>query len=172
MDKEAKEKFVADAHGRLEKADGVFIVDYKGLNVEATNRLRNELRKVNAEFQVTKNRLLKLACQDTDTEVIVDYMKGPTAIAIAHDDLVGSAKVLVDFSNDFKQLEIKYGQMSGKVVDKEAIKKLAELPGKDILLAQVLSGMQAVPVAFVRTLNGVIINMLNVLKAIEQQKAE
>lgn len=172
MDKEAKKKLVADARGRLEKAKGVFLVDYKGLNVEATNRLRNELRKVNAEFQVTKNRLLMLACQETDTEVLADYMQGPTAIALAHDDLVGPAKVLVDFSNNFKQLEIKFGQMSGKVIDREAIKKLAELPGKDILLAQVLSGMQAVPAALVRTLNGVIVNMLNVLKAIEQQKAE
>lgn len=172
MDKEAKVKFVADARGRLEKAKGVFLVDYKGLNVEATNRLRNELRKVNAEFQVTKNRLLKLACQETNTAVISDYMQGPTAITLAYDDLVGPAKVLVDFSNDFNKLEIKYGQISGKVVEREDIKKLAELPGKDILLAQVLSAMQAVPASFVRTLNGVIINMLNVLKAIEQQKAE
>ncbi len=64
------------------------------------------------------------------------------------------------------------GQISGKVVDIDAIKRLAKLPGKDVLLAQTLSAMQAVPASFVRVLNGVVVKLLNVLTAIEQQKAK
>ena len=65
-------------HSRFEKAQGTFLVDYQGLNVEAINRLRKELKEVGAEFQVVKNRLLKLACQGTDTAVLEDQMKGPS----------------------------------------------------------------------------------------------
>ena len=172
MNRQEKEKFVADFRGRLEKSQGSFLVDYQGINVDGVNRLRNELRKVDAEFQVVKNRLLKLACEETETALIKDYMQGPSAVALTYEDVVGTAKVLVDFSKDFKDLKIKIGQISGKVIDLEAIKRLAELPGKDVLLAQALSAMQAVPGSFVRILNGVIAKMLNVLKAIEEQKGK
>ena len=172
MDRQEKEKFVADLHGRLQKAVGTFLVEYKGLDVESMNRLRKELKKVDAEFQVVKNRLLKLASEETDTGLIKDHMHGPSAIAVTYEDMVGTAKVLVDFAEEFKKLEIKNGQISGKVVDIDAIKRLAKLPGKDVLLAQTLSAMQAVPASFVRVLNGVVVKLLNVLTAIEQQKAK
>jgi large subunit ribosomal protein L10 len=172
MDRQEKEKFVADLHGRLKKARGTFLVEYKGLDVESMNRLRKELKKVDAEFQVVKNRLLKLSSEETDTGLIKDHMNGPSAIAVTYEDMVGTAKVLVDFAEEFKKLRIKNGQISGKVVDIDAIKRLAKLPGKDVLLAQTLSAMQAVPASFVRVLNGVVVKLLNVLTAIEQQKAE
>ncbi|MCD4716400.1 MAG: 50S ribosomal protein L10 [Desulfobacterales bacterium] len=172
MDRQEKEKFVADLHGRLKKAQGTFLVEYKGLDVESMNQLRKELRKVDAEFQVVKNRLLKLAGEETDTGLIKDHMHGPSAIAVTYEDMVGTAKVLVDFAEKFKKLKIKNGQISGKVVDIDAIKRLAKLPGKDVLLAQTLSAMQAVPASFVRVLNGVVVKLLNVLTAIEQQKAK
>ena len=67
---------------------------------------------------------------------------------------------------------IKAGQIAGKVVDPEGVKRLAELPGREVLLSQVLAVMQAVPTSFVRVLNGVVVNLLNVVKAIEKQKDE
>ena len=76
----------------------------------------------------------------------------------------------MDFSKDNNKLDIKIGQMSGKTMDLEAIKRLAELPGRDELLSQVLSAMQEVPSSLVRVLNGLLVNFLNVLKAIEAAK--
>ncbi|MCP4682112.1 MAG: 50S ribosomal protein L10 [Desulfobacterales bacterium] len=172
MNKEEKEKFIADLHGRLEKSEGTFLVEYQGLNVEATNRLRNEIRKVNAEFQVVKNRLLKLACKETESDLIKDSMQGPTALALTYDDVVGVSRVLADFAKEYKQLKIKIGQISGRIVDSDGIKRLAGLPGKDILLAQALSVMQAVPTSLVRALNGITTRLMYVLKAIVQQKEE
>ena len=170
MDREDKRRLVADFHTRLEKAQGTFLMDYQGLNVETINRLRKGLREVDAEFQVVKNRLLKLACQGTDTALLQEQMRGPSAIAVTYEDVVGPAKVLVDFSKEFKQLEIKSGQIMGKAIDEEAIKRLAELPGKDVLLALVLSAMQGVPASLARVLNGILAKLLNVLKAIQQEK--
>ena len=172
MERSQKVKFIKDMKGRLEKAKATFLVDYKGLNVEAMNRLRKNLRKVEVEFQVVKNRLLKLAAQSTDTAQLEEFMRGPSAIALSYDDPVAPAKALVEFSKEFEQLEIKAGQISGKVMELEAIKRLAELPSRDVLLAQALSAMQAVPTGFVRVLNGIILQLLYALKAIEQKKAE
>ena len=172
MDKHEKVKFVADLHDLLEKAQGVFIVEYKGLDVEAMNSLRTEFKKINAEFQVVKNRLLKLACQGTESESIKDYMQGPSAIALTYDDVIAPAKVLINFAGANERLKVKGGQISGRMLDAPDLKRLAELPEKDVLMAQVLAAMQAVPASFVRVLNQVMANLLNVLSAIELQKEE
>lgn len=172
MDKQTKERLIGDLHVRLEKSVGIFLVDYKGLNVETMNGLRRELAKVGTELQVVKNRLLKRASEELDTVLLRDYMEGPTAIALTYKDQVGPAKVLVDFAEKHDQLKIKSGLISGKLVSVEATKRLAELPGKDELMAQTLRTMQAVPESFVRVLNAPVMGLLNVLGAIEQQKGD
>ncbi|MBW1782646.1 MAG: 50S ribosomal protein L10 [Deltaproteobacteria bacterium] len=170
MNRDEKVRFVENLHSRLERAQGSFLVDYQGLNVGELNRLRGDLRKVNTEFEVVKNRLLKLASQDTETEAITDHMRGPSAIVLSYEDVIGPAKALVDFAKDVKELKIKIGQISGKAINEEGVKQLAGLPSKDVLLAQALSVMQAVPTSFVRALSGVLTNLMNVLRAIQEQK--
>ena len=172
MNRQEKKKFVADFHGRLERAKGAFLVDYQGLNVEVISRLRKELKKVDAEFQVVKNRLLKLACQETDTALMKDHLTGPSAIALTYDDVIGPAKILVEFDKDFEHFRIKGGQISGKVVDPVTIEQLAKLPGIEVLLAQTFSVMQAVPTSLVRVLSGLLAKLLYVLKAIEVEKGQ
>ena len=93
-------------------------------------------------------------------------------MAVAYEDVVAPAKVLVDMEKDLKKLEIKVAQTAGKAMDLDGIKTLAKLPGREQLLAMVLSAMQAVPTSFVRVTNGVLGNFMNVLKAIETQKQE
>ena len=172
MDRNEKENFVAEMNERLQRAKATFLVDYQGLHVEAINKLRNELRGIGTDFQVVKNRLMKLACQDTETESLKEHFEGPCGLAITYEDIVAPAKVLVDFSKDNKKLDIKVGQMSGKAIDLDAIKRLAELPGRDELLSQILSAMKEVPTSFARVLNGLLVNLLNALKAIEAKKED
>ena len=170
MDKKEKGILVEQMNDRLKKAQATFLVDYQGLDVESMNQVRTELRKIDVEFCVIKNRLLKLASKETDTETIADQSNGPCALAITYDDIVSPAKALVALEKDLKSLDLKVGQMSGKLMDLEDIKKLARLPGREQLLSQVLSAMQAVPTSFVRVTNGVLVNLMNVLKAIETEK--
>jgi large subunit ribosomal protein L10 len=172
LKKSDKENFVADMKSRLQKAKATFLIGYQGLNVEALSSLRNALRKNDVELRVVKNRLLRLASQGTDTEVINQYFVGSCALAITYGDPIAPAKALIEQNRSAKFLEIKVGQISGKMIDLESIKRLAELPGREVLLAQVLSGMQAVPATFVRVLNAVLLNFLFALKAIEKQKQE
>ncbi|MFC1838768.1 50S ribosomal protein L10 [Thermodesulfobacteriota bacterium] len=170
MDKKDKGILIEQMNDRLKKAQATFVVDYQGLDVESMNKIRNELRKIDVEFYVIKNRLLKLASKETDTETIADQFVGPCALAITYDDIVSPAKALVDLKKDLNNLDLKVGQISGKLMDLEGIKKLAKLPGREQLLSQVLSVMQAVPTSFVRVTNGVLVNLMNVLKAIETEK--
>jgi len=170
LNKQEKENFIEDMRGRLQKAQATFLVDYQGLDVEAMNSIRTELRKCDTEFQVVKNRLLNLASTDTDTASLKEHFVGPCALAITYDDVVAPAKALIEESKKSKNLEVKVGQISGKIVDLNGVKRLASLPSREILLSQVLSTMQAVPSSFVRVLNGVIVKFMNVLKAVEDQK--
>jgi len=170
LEKGEKEKLVVDMSERLKRAQATFVVDYQGLNVQSITQVRGELRKKHAEFQVVKNRLLKISARNTGTEAIKDHLVGPCAIAITYDDVVAPAKVLVEQAKKLENLKIKIGQIGGKAIDLDAIKRLAELPGREVLLARTLSAMQAVPASFVRVLNGVIVNLFNVLKAVEKQK--
>jgi large subunit ribosomal protein L10 len=172
MERDEKKTFVTELHSRLERADGAFLMDYKGLDVEGLNRLRNELREVNSQFQVVKNRLLKLACEETDSALLKEHMRGPSAIVLTSEDVVGSAKILVNFAKEFEQLQFKGGVVSGKFIDKSLIEHFAMLPPREVLLAQTLSAMQAVPASLVRVLNGVLAKLLYVLQAIQQQKEE
>ena len=172
LNRKEKEKFVADMKDRLQRAKATFLVDYQGLNVEAMNKVRGELRKIDSELYVVKNRLLKLSCEDTDAESIKEHFVGPCALAITYDDMIAPAKVLVDLSKSYKALNIKTGQISGRPMDQDDIKRLAALPGREALLSLVLSAMQAVPTSLVRVMNGVLVNFLNVLKAIETEKSD
>jgi len=170
LNRKEKEQFVSEMKSRLEKAQATYLIDYQGLDVASMNALRRELRKSNAEFQVVKNRLLMLASVGTETECLKKFFIGPCGIAITNEDAVAPAKVLVEQSKALKKLEIKVGQIGGKPFDAASIKKIAELPGRDVLLAQVLSTMQAVPASFVRVLSGVMTGLLQVLNAIGDKK--
>ena len=170
MKLEAKQKITEDLHERLAKSVIIVLTDYKGLDVTSINDLRRKLREANIEYQVVKNTLLVRAAEDTEAAALKDHFKGPSAIAISYDDPVAPAKVLTQFAKDNNKLEIKVGVLNGKVLDAQAIKALATLPSREVLLAHFLSTLNAVPTSFVRVLAEVPRSMLNVLTAIKDQK--
>lgn len=170
MDRNQKEEVVRGLQESLAKACGTFLVDYQGLNVESLTKLRHELREANVEFQVVKNRLLSIACKGTDTAVLKDYFTGPSALAITHDDINVPAKVLTKFSQNYEALEIKIGQINGQVIDLPAIKKLAQLPPREVLLSQLLFSLSGIPTTFVRVLSEIPRRLVAVLDAVKRQK--
>ncbi len=146
------------------------MTDYKGLDVAAMNNLRRKLREAGIEYQVVKNTLLTRAAEDTEAALIKDYFKGPSAVAISYDDPVAPAKVLTQFAKENDRLEVKAGVLNGKMLDINAIKALASLPSRDVLLAQFLSALNAVPTSFVRAVAEIPRSLVNVLMAIKDQK--
>lgn len=170
MKLEAKQQITEDLHDRFAKSAIIVLTDYKGLDVTSINDLRRKLREANIEYQVVKNTLLVRAAEDTEVALIKDHFKGPSAVAISYDDPVAPAKVLTQFAKDNDKLEIKVGVLNGKVLDSQAIKALAKLPSREVMLAQLLATLNAVPSSFVRVLAEVPRSMVNVLTAIKDQK--
>ena len=173
MNKQEKEEVIRQMAEKLKRAKGAFVVSYQGIDVETMTALRKELRKHQIEFQVVKNRLLKRASQDTGTSVIKEHFVGPCALAITYEDVVDSCQDSdCTGERSLEHLKIKIGQIGGKVVELEDIKRLAELPSREVLLSQTLSAMQAVPSSLVRVLNGILTKLMFALKAIESKKQE
>jgi len=165
-----KQQIVEDLRDRLAKSAIIVLTDYKGLDVAAMNDLRRRLRAEEIEYRVVKNTILTRASADNDGDLIKDFFKGPSAVALGYDDPTAPAKVLAQFAKDHEQLEIKVGVMGGTVLDPTAITALAKLPSREVLLSQLLSALNAVPTSFVRTLAEVPRSFVTVLAAIKDQK--
>ena len=170
MNLENKKQIVQHLHEKFLKFQIVILTDYKGLDVAALNSLRRQLREADAGYKVVKNSLLSRACEETEAEVMKESFTGPSAIAYSYTDPVAPARVLTSFVKEHEQLEIKNGVLNGKILDLNAIKALADLPSREVLLAQFLSTANGVPTALVRALNDVPRRMLNMLQAIKDQK--
>ena len=167
---EEKQQIAEDLRNRLSKSAIIVLTDYKGLDVAAMNDLRRRLRAEEIEYQVVKNTILVRASEDNDIALIKDYFKGPSAIALSYDDPIAPAKVLSQFAKENDKLEIKAGVMNGQVLDANAIKELAKLPSREVLLGQLLSALNAIPTSFVRTIAEVPRSFVGVLAAIRDQK--
>lgn len=165
-----KQTITEQLHEKLLKSKIVLVTDYKGLNVAKVTELRKALKEADIEYKVAKNTLIKRAAEATDAELIRDHFVGPNALALSYDDLVTPAKLLMAFTKENKNFEIKIGVMGGKIIDFDAIKRLAELPSREVLLSQMLSAMNAVPTGMVTVLSQVPRGLLNVLQAIKDQK--
>jgi large subunit ribosomal protein L10 len=170
LDIKEKKRIAVDLQGRFEKSAIVILTDYKGLDVSSMNALRRKLREANTEYQVVKNSLLVRAAEGNDVTLIKDHFTGPSAIALSYDDPVAPAKVLTEFVKEHKAFEIKVGVLNGKVVDLNGIKALSALPSREVLLAHVLSAVNAVPTSLVTALSDVPRRFLNVVQAIKDQK--
>ncbi len=170
MVKPEKKAAVAELKEKFNQAQAMIITDYKGLNVEDMTELRRQLREEGVDFKVVKNTLATIAAEEAGVEQIEEYFVGPTAIAFGIEDVVSPAKVLVDYSKENDNLEIKAGTLKGKLISQDKLKALADIPSREVLLGQVLAGMQAPITGLVRVLNGNISGLVRVLNSIKEQK--
>jgi large subunit ribosomal protein L10 len=142
LNRREKEQIVSDLHKKIEQFKAIVLTNYRGLNVEQINLLRQRLRDEKISYQVVKNTLMKLASKGTDLEKLNDYFEGPTAIAISYGNPIVLSKILYDFIKTQPSLEIKVGLIEGKVMPLEELKALASMPSREVLFAQILGGIQ------------------------------
>lgn len=170
MARPEKEAMVAELKEKLATASTAVLTDYRGLNVAALTKLRRKLREAGVEFKIVKNTLTLFAAKEIGLDDLKQFLEGPTAIAFSYEDPVAPAKLLVDFTKEHKQLEVKGGVLQGKVIQKERVKDLAGLPPREVMLAKVLGGMRAPITGLVYVLSGTTQKLVYVLDAIRQQK--
>lgn len=140
---ELKKEVVSEIREKLEKAQSLVLVDYKGLNVEQATDLRNVCRDAGIEYKVYKNNLVKRAAVGTAFEALANDLVGPNAFAFGYDDPVTPAKVLKEFSAKSKKLELKSGVVEGQYFGIEGIKAIAEIPSREVLLGKLLGSLNA-----------------------------
>tara|TARA_B100000965_G_C19179251_1_gene578084 strand:- start:8 stop:529 length:522 start_codon:yes stop_codon:yes gene_type:complete len=137
-----KNSFVQNLKDELKNSNSVIVSHYSGLSVLETDNLRKEMRSNGAKFKVTKNRLTKIALEDTPYASIADLFSGPTAIAYS-DDPVAPAKVSVEFEKKFENFKIIGGSYEGEKIDLEKINFLASLPSLDSIRGKLLGLLNA-----------------------------
>ncbi len=167
-----KEKVVQDLKQQAVKAQFGILADFTGLKVGPMTLLRRQVKEAGGELKVVKNTLMRRASEAGGLlEPLARDLKGPNALVLGYGDPVTLAKLLVKFAQDTPLLKIKGGALGGQVLTPQEVEALSKLPTREVLLAQLLGTMQAVPQALVTVLSGVIRNFLNVLVAIKDQKA-
>lgn len=167
---QTKSKKVDEIKEKIDKAESVVLVDYRGLNVAELTELREKYREVNVEYKVYKNTMMRFAFKDSGFEEFNEYLKGPNAIAFGYDDPINAAKITSEFAKKNKNLEIKAGIVDGKIIDIDGVMDLASLPPKEVLIAKVLGGFNAPIQGFANVLNGTLKGLVVALNAIAEQK--
>ena len=169
MNREEKARVIEELTEKLEGGSVVF-VDYKGMNVAQSTRLRARSRESAVEFVVAKNTLAQLAANQAGVEGVSEYLVGPTALAFSEDPVAG-AKLMAEFSEEIGTFELKGGLLDGdQVVDAEGVVALSRLPEREQLIAQVVGGIQSPIAGLVNVLNGTIRNLAVVLNQVAEQK--
>ena len=142
MDRSQKAESVAQLNATFNEVGVVVVTRNLGLSVAQSTELRVKMREAGASYKVAKNRLAKLAIQDTDYAGIGDLLTGPTAIA-ASVDPVAAAKAIVEFAKTNDKIEIVGGSMGAQVLTPEGVKALASMPSLDELRAKLIGLVQA-----------------------------
>jgi large subunit ribosomal protein L10 len=135
------------------KASVAVLAEYRGLTAGQMNKLRRVVREAEGRCRVAKNRLAKRAIGGSRYESLGDMLKGPTALIIGFKDPVAIAKIAMKLADEMPKLSIKGAVLDGQVVPPAGVKALAELPPREVVLAQLLGLIQAPASKLVRTLN-------------------
>lgn len=167
---EAKKQAVKEIQKWVQDANLVVVTDYRGLNVAEMNELRGKLKTVGAEYKVLKNTLTRFALQKNGLEELLPYTEGPNAMLFSSNEPVEPAKILFDFAKTHKNLEVKAGLLEGKVIGVDQVKALSTLPSKEVLVAQVLGGLQAPLYGFAYVLKANLSGLVRALDAVREQK--
>jgi large subunit ribosomal protein L10 len=166
-----KEATVEQLKERIASAPCAIACDYRGLRVAEINELRRRMRESDVDFRVIKNRLMKIAVADTDSGPLSELLTGPTALAFC-DDPVPAAKALVEFAAAHEVVNIKGGLIDGELCSEDVVRRLATLPSRLELLAQLVAGFNAPVTGLVYTLRGILSNFVFTLQAVAEKRAE
>ncbi len=130
------------------------------------------MRESGVEYMVAKNTLLRRAAKDAGLEELNSVLEGSTAVAISKRDYVAASKILCEFAKEHEFFKIKSGFIDDSVIDAKEIQNLAKLPSREVLVAQVLGGLNAPIAGFANVLAGTMRGLVVALNAIAQKQQE
>ena len=171
MARPEKEAAIQELKSNIENSSIAIMSQYQGITVAEVTELRTKLRAENVTFKVFKNNLAKRALDELDLSEVIEFMSGPTVWAFC-EDAVTPARILKEFANEVNVVSMRGGILDGRPVDAATLDRLADLPSREQLLAQVV-GTIALPLRnLVGVLSAVPRSMVNVVDAIRRKKEE
>ena len=141
---ENKKLVVSEIENLAKDAKSIVLVDYRGLTVAQATELRDSVRAAGGTYKVYKNRLMKIAFDKLGIEFPANDFEGTTAVLFHGSDEVAPAKIALDGSKKYGNIKLKSGFVAGKYYNTAEITTLANIPSRDVLLAQLL-GMLTSP---------------------------
>ena len=151
---------------KLDQASVAVLTDYRGLTVSQLQDLRGRLRAQEVEYRVVKNTLARRAAVAAGHEDFQGLLKGPVAIAFGYGDLSVPAKVLGDFTRQTRlKLDIVGGLIEGRVMNAEQVRQIADLPPREVLIAQLLGTLQSPVAQLVATMQAPVQQLVGLLEA-------
>jgi large subunit ribosomal protein L10 len=140
MPTEAKRETVAELREALSASRTLIVSEYRGLTVKEIAEIRRALRKQDVSYRIVKNRLLRIAAQDTIGDALSPMLTGPTAIAFGNDES-STAKAVIDATRPYRVVTITGGVLGDRAISADRVRSLASLPSRDVLLAQAIGAI-------------------------------
>ncbi len=156
----------------LKDKRNIILTNYSGIKVSGLTSLRNKLRVKNIDYKVIKNNLLKRALKDTGYPEVDKYLKGPIGVVFADSDLGEAAKILKDFKKEQEKFNFSLGIMDNVVYNEEQIKKIADIPSKEVLYAQIMSLINSSATNITMAINQTIASVTRGIKAVAEKSAQ
>src|SRR6185503_10648334 len=168
MKRTEKEQLVAELKDKIKGAPALYYTDFTGLNVKRMTELRRRMHKANMEYVVIKNTLALRAVNESG--LVGERLRGPTGLVVARDAVV-AAKLLQVFAKENDQKPaVKGGMLDGRAIAVEQVKKLASMPSREQMLAELGAGLQSPMAAFAGALNGILYMFAGALEALRSQR--
>jgi large subunit ribosomal protein L10 len=168
MKKAEKEQLVSDLRDKLKSAQSLYYTDFTGLNVKRMTELRRRLKRAGIDYVVIKNTLALRAVNESG--LVGEKLKGPTGLVVGKDP-VAAARVLTEFAKEFEDRpSMKGGLLQGKAINNAQVKRMASLPSREQMLADLAASMQSPMAAFVGALSGPLYMFAGALDALKSQR--
>ncbi len=153
---EQKKVLVQEIKTKVQNAQSIVLMDYRGLTVEEVTELRKKCTEAGVEFKVYKNSMMGFAFKEAGYEGFEQYLAGPNAIAMSATDSVLAAKIVNDFAKTHDKLELKAGIVDGEIMGESNIKAIASLPSREALITQIAVGLNGTIVKFARAIQAIV----------------
>ncbi|MBO4726191.1 MAG: 50S ribosomal protein L10 [Clostridia bacterium] len=155
---------VQEIEGKLKNAKSVVFLNYQGLNTEEDAALRRKFRDANVHYHVYKNNLVRIALNNLGINGLDDKLNGTLSMAFSNADEVSAAKIIKD--EKFKdKMQFQFGLIGDQVLSQEEVVRLASMPNKETLIAQLMGLINSGARGIATVINAVPRNLAMVINA-------
>ena len=167
-----KEAILKDTQTRIADVRGLYLADFSGMTVASLSLLRKRCREQGVQFRVIKNTLLKRAFNERGIKELDAHLAGPTGLVFSPVNEMAPAKILADFAKEFERPRIKGAVVDGRLYDPKAVTRLAALPSREVLLAQLIGTFVAPMTTLLGAVNALLATPANMADALHRERSK